>query len=116
MIDRITSIARPQSAIDPKQSAPAPAEDAAREFERILVGQLVRAMTDSLFRESIGGEDGPRWMEGYAETQREVLNDALASHLIKSGTVRLSDLMLRQWGGGHAPGGPDTSYPTERNR
>ncbi len=54
-------------------------------------------MTENLFKESMSGEDAPGWMSGYADTQRDVLNDALTDHLIESGTLRLSDLMMRQW-------------------
>ena len=71
--------------------------EAARQFEEILVKQLVQAMTDNMFKESLSGEEGPQWMGSYVETQRDVLNEALTEHLIESGTVRLSDLMIRQW-------------------
>lgn len=116
MIEGITGGRLPQSRDGQSVGAPSDAPEAAREFERILVRQLVRSMTDSLFKESLGGEGSPQWLEGYADAQREVLNDALARHLIDSGTLRLSDLMMRQWGAGQIDDKPDISQTTKGRR
>lgn len=78
-------------------------EEAARQFEAILAGQFVRVMTDGLFDESLAGEGGPGWMSGQRDTQRDLLSGILADHLVDSGALRLSDLLLRQWQGTTAP-------------
>lgn len=72
-------------------------EDAARQFEEILARQLVRSMTDGLFKSDLSGEDGPAWMDGYNDTQRDLLTNVLADHLVQSGKLKLSDMLLRRW-------------------
>lgn len=69
---------------------------AGRRFDEILVQQLSRAMSNHLLRESFIGEEGPRWMGSYPETQRAEHNEAFADHLVEGGSIRLSDLMLCQ--------------------
>ncbi len=84
-------------------------EEAAKQFEEILARQFVKTMTDGLFKTSLAGKDAPGWMETYQNTQRDVLADELTKHLVQSGTLRLSDLLLRQWTGAEAS--PDESTP-----
>ena len=71
-------------------------EAAAEQFEEVLVRQFVRTMTEHLFESSLSGEGGG-WMKGQADAQRDVLTDVLTEHLVESGALRLSDLLLRQW-------------------
>lgn len=97
MIDATRNASAAPRATGETPRNPETTEEAARQFEEILVRQLVRSMTDNLFKDSLAGEGAPQWMSGYAETQRDVLNTTLADHLIESGTLRFSDLMLRQW-------------------
>ncbi|WP_457651498.1 peptidoglycan hydrolase [Rhodocaloribacter sp.] len=87
-------------------------EEAAKQFEEILARQFVKTMTDGLFKTSLAGEDGPGWMESYQNTQRDVLTDELTKHLVRSGTLRLSDLLLRQWTGAKAETDETTSDGT----
>ena len=72
-------------------------EEAAAEFERILVKQFVDTMTANLFQDALSGETGPSWMSAYGDIQRDALSDALTEHLVKSDSMRLRDLLLRQW-------------------
>ena len=101
MIDP-TSISRgtPSGAVDTRP--PANAAEAADQFEEVLVRELVDAMTQSLFKQPLSGEDGPQWMASYADTQRDVLADVLTDHLLASGTLQFSDLMLQRWNRGSA--------------
>lgn len=93
-VDRVQNVAQWPSAAD----APGgDVEEAAAEFERILVKQFVSTMTESLFNDSLAGDDGPSWMGAYGDMQRDALSDALTDHLVESGTMRLRDLLLRQW-------------------
>jgi flagellar protein FlgJ len=72
-------------------------EEAAKQFEEVLVKQFVRSMTDGLFDSSLAGEDAPGWTGAYADLQKDALTDQLAQHLIKSGTLRIEEMLLRQW-------------------
>ncbi len=93
--------------IQPVQNSPVPQraaestsedrEEAAAEFERILVKQFVNSMTENLFNASLAGDEGPSWMGAYGDMQRDALSDALTDHLVESGSMRLRDLLLRQW-------------------
>jgi peptidoglycan hydrolase FlgJ len=70
--------------------------EAARQFEEILVKQLIRTMTDGLFRSPLD-QDAPGWIQSNHDAQRDLLTDVLAKHVAESGRLRLSDLLLRQW-------------------
>jgi|GEM_PF-1282332 Rod binding domain-containing protein len=105
-----------QVPIDPFGSARKPRniEEAAKQFEAILARQLVRSMTDGLFKSNFSGEDGPAWMEGYNDTQRDLLTGVLADHLVKSGKLKLSDMLLRSWE--NLNDGPSDSAAQEINK
>jgi peptidoglycan hydrolase FlgJ len=86
------------------QGLPSPAQkraqtpvEAARQFEEILAKQFVKSMTDGLFKTSLAGDDAPGWMGAYGDMQKDVLADELAKHLVDSGTLRISEMLLRQW-------------------
>ncbi len=89
---------RPATPVQPDNRRPRSKAEAARQFEEVLVRQFVKTMTDGLFKTSLAGEDGPGWMEGYQQTQRDVLTDELTRHLVERGALHLSDQLLRQWG------------------
>jgi flagellar protein FlgJ len=72
-------------------------EEAARQFEEVLVRQLVQTMTKDLFQDQLSGEDGPGWMESHAQAQRDVLTDVLAQHLVEHDTLGIRNLLLRHW-------------------
>lgn len=90
-------------ATGPTARRPRTREEAARQFEEVLVRQFVKTMTQGLFNTGLAGEDAPGWMEGYQQTQRDVLTDELTRHLVESGTLRLSDQLMRQWNRNHPP-------------
>lgn len=72
-------------------------EEAAQQFEEILLRQFVHTMTRNLFRSSLDGEEAPGWMESYRDTQRDVLADILARHLAAQDRLGIAELLLRQW-------------------
>ncbi len=82
---------------DPTARRPQSPEAAARQFEEVLARQFVQVMTDGLFKSSLSGEEGPGWMQGQAEAQRDVMTDVLARHLTENGALGIADLLLRQW-------------------
>ncbi len=81
---------------DTKRGAKTP-EEAAQQFEAILVRQFVTVMTDGLFKTSLSGDEGPGWMKGQQDAQCDIMTDVLTDHLVESGVLRISDLLLRQW-------------------
>jgi flagellar protein FlgJ len=78
-------------------SRPQSREEAARQFEQILVRQFVEVMTKDLFGGGLSGDDGPGWMQGQQDMQRDMMTDMLTDHIAGSGALRISDLLLRQW-------------------
>ena len=67
-------------------------EDAARQFEAVLVRQFVEVMTKDLF-----DGDAEGGLTGQADLQRDTLTDTLTDHLVESGTFGVADLMIAQW-------------------
>ena len=82
-------------------------EEAARQFESVLVRQFVEVMTKDLFD---GGPEGG--MTGQADLQRDTLTDTLTDHLVESGTFGVADLMIAQWRrSGRLPAAPPAEAP-----
>lgn len=75
-------------------------EEAARAFEAVLVRQMVQVMTSDLFKSSASGP----MTAGAADAQRDALVDTLTDHLVASDSMRLRDLLLRQWGASGSDG------------
>ncbi len=95
-IDQPGSIQPIPLSADTKRGAKTP-EEAAKQFEAILVRQFVTVMTDGLFKTSLSGDDGPGWMKSQQDVQRDIMTDGLTNHLVESGVLRISDMLLRQW-------------------
>ncbi len=72
-------------------------EETASQFEEVLARQFVQVMTKNLFEQNLAGEDGPGWMSGQADIQRDVLTDVLTKHLVEQGGLGLSEMLVRQW-------------------
>ena len=70
-------------------------EEAARTFEEVLVRQFVQVMTDEMFDQSLAGDDGPGWMQGQADVQRDALTDVLTRQLVDQDAFGLSELIAR---------------------
>ncbi|WP_412069088.1 hypothetical protein [Rubrivirga sp. IMCC43871] len=89
-------------------------DEAARQFESVLVRQFVEVMTKDLFQ-----SDQEGMMTGQADLQRDTLTDTLTDHLVDAGTFGIAELLTAQWertgripdaGGGITtpPAGPPT--------
>lgn len=76
----------------PGRRAPDDPDEAARQFEAVLVRQFVEVMTKDLFQSEEGG-----MLTGQADLQRDTLTDTLTDHLVESGTFGIADLMVAQW-------------------
>ncbi|MBO6575831.1 MAG: hypothetical protein JJ896_12575 [Rhodothermales bacterium] len=85
----------PQAA--PDQPKPRNPEEAARQFEEVLVREFVREMTKDLFGGSLAGEQGAGWVKAQGEAQGDALTDVLTRHLVESGTMGIADMLLEKW-------------------
>lgn len=67
-------------------------EEAAKQFESVLVRQFVEVMTRSLFQSD---EEG--MMTGQGDLRKDILTDTLTDRLVDSGSFGISDILMRQW-------------------
>jgi flagellar protein FlgJ len=98
-LDPIHSVPSPNPTTGPERRPTTP-EEAAQQFEAVLIRQFVSVMTDTLFKDGLAGDDGPGWVKSQQHTQRDVLTDVLTEHLVESRSLRLADLLMRQWSRG----------------
>ncbi len=103
-----------QSAASPDR--PGNPEEAAAQFEKVLVRQFVEVMTNDLMSSSMAGENGPGWMNSQRDSQRDHLTDILTDHLVESGTLDIREMLLKRWGyddasGSASPQGTPTDLP-----
>jgi Rod binding domain-containing protein len=101
--------AQMQSAPD-ASDRPRNPEEAAAQFEKVLVRQFVEVMTKDLMSSSMAGDGGPGWMNSQRDSQRDHLTDVLTDHLVESGTLDIREMLLKRWG--HDDASTDTA-PTE---
>lgn len=73
------------------------AEDAAKQFEKILVQEFVKVMTEQMFESNLAGENGPGWMKSYGKQQQQTMTEILTDHLVEKGTFDISTTILQQW-------------------
>lgn len=81
----------------PEGRKPDTPEEAARQFEEVLIKQMLHTMTKDLFDSSITGDDAPQWMGAYGEMQGDILSTELARQLGENGKLGISELLLKQW-------------------
>ncbi|MEX0600253.1 MAG: rod-binding protein [Rhodothermales bacterium] len=84
-------------AASPDAERPRNPQEAARQFEHILVKQMVQAMTKDLFDGSIAGDDAPEWMGAYSDMQSDVLTEELANKITEDGRLGIAELLMKQW-------------------
>ena len=77
-------------------AAPRDFNDAAKQFEEVLLRELIAVMTKELFDNSLLGEDAPAWSTSYQDMQRDVVTDQLASQLASSGRIGIARLLIEQ--------------------
>ncbi|GAB5519417.1 MAG: hypothetical protein RhofKO_16680 [Rhodothermales bacterium] len=101
MIPRLQSssvAAQPQAQTgSPSNDRAQSLDEAAAQFEEVLVKQFVQTMTKDLFNNSLSGDNGPGWIESQSEMQSDVLADILTQRLVEDGTFNMRDLLLKQW-------------------
>lgn len=87
----------PTSAVSAPDARPQTPEEAAQQFEKLLVQQLVQTMTEGLFDGGLAGAGGPSWMQGQQDLQRDTLAQVLTDHLVDSDSLGLADRLLQNW-------------------
>ena len=88
---------RQQSPLKEQDGRIQDAQEAAKQFEKVLVQQFVQVMTEQMFESNLAGEEGPGWMKSYGNQQKETLTDILSEHLVEQGTFDISSTILKQW-------------------
>lgn len=102
------------SALAPEAKKPQTPEAAAKQFEQVLIKQMVKTMTEGLFDGNLTGDDAPQWMGAYGEMQGDILADELAMQLSRSGRLGISELLIKQWKReGEMPAPADDARPQE---
>ncbi len=93
----------------PEDRRPTSPQEAAEQFEHILVRQMVRTMTKDLFDGSLAGDDAPQWMGAYHDLQSDILTTELADKITESGRLGIAELLMKQWArpSGDSPHTPD---------
>lgn len=100
----------------PAARRPRSPEEAAKQFEQILVQQMVRTMTKDLFDGSLTGDDAPQWMGAYNDIQSDVLTTELAQKITHDGRLGIADLLMKQWSrGGETPSSPGELIDSTEN-
>lgn len=108
----------PKAAADLPQESRKPnsPEEAARQFEEVLIKQMVQSMTKNLFDSSITGDDAPQWMAAYGDMQSDVLSTELSKQLGDSGKLGIAELLLKQWQRtGEVEADPDGAQPPDHS-
>jgi flagellar protein FlgJ len=95
-LDKI-DIPRGVAGLPREEPRPRTPEEAARQFEEVLVKQMVREMTKGIFDNNLTGDDAPQWMGAYSEMQSDVLTTELAKQLTDTGKLGISELLIKQW-------------------
>jgi len=97
---------------------PADPQQAAEQFEQILVKQMVETMTKNLFEGGLAGDDAPQWLGAYNDMQSDVLATELAHQMTRNGKLGIAELLMKQWArqsetaGTPASGTDSTSDPS----
>lgn len=83
---------------DIPEERPRNPQEAAAQFEKVLVQQFVDVMTEDMFSSSLAGEDGPQWMGSQRDSNRDAMTEVLTDHIVESGDLGLRELLLKRWG------------------
>ncbi|MFT5143664.1 MAG: Rod binding domain-containing protein [Rhodothermales bacterium] len=80
-----------------KNGTPENPAEAARKFEEVLVREFVKTMTKDLFSSGLAGDEGAGWVKAQGNAQGDALTDALTKHLVDSGTLGISEMLMKKW-------------------
>jgi Rod binding domain-containing protein len=80
-----------------KNGMPENPVEAARQFEEVLVREFVKTMTKDIFSSGLSGDEGAGWVKAQGDAQGDALADALTKHLVDSGTLGISEMLMKKW-------------------
>lgn len=96
---RQTALASRAASSDlPNGRDPETPQEAAEEFEKVLVRRFVKVMTKDMFSTSLTGEDSAGWMKSQRGQQRDMMTDMLTDHLVESEALNISEQLAKEWG------------------
>lgn len=73
-------------------------EEAAEQFEKVLVRQFVDVMTEDMYSSSLAGDEGKHWMGSQRDRQRRIMTDMIADKLTEAGDLQISETLMQSWG------------------
>jgi Rod binding domain-containing protein len=73
-------------------------EEAAEQFEQLLVRQFVDVMTEDMYSSSMAGDGGGNWMSSQRDRQRDVMTDMITEKLAEAGDLQIAETLLQNWG------------------
>lgn len=77
--------------------APSTRKEAARKFEKVLVRQFTKVMTEDMFTNSLAGKGGGNWMESQRDRQREHMTDMITEQLVESNSLGFKEKLMEKW-------------------
>jgi flagellar protein FlgJ len=95
------------------EDSPDTPEEAARKFEKVLVRQFTKVMTDDMFSTSLAGEGGGKWMESQRDRQRDWMTDMITEQLVKSNSLGISETLMQKWKTGRSNSGSEQESPPD---
>ena len=90
---------------------PSTPEEAARKFEKVLVRQFTKLMTNDMFTSSLAGEGGGNWMESQRDRQREHVTDMITEQLVESNSLGFSEKLMKKWNTEEESGASEAPSP-----
>jgi hypothetical protein len=78
-------------------NAPSTPREAARKFEKVLVRQFTKVMTEDMFTNSLAGKGGGNWMESQRDRQREHMTDMITEQLVESNSLGFKEKLMQKW-------------------
>lgn len=76
---------------------PSTPQEAAAQFEKVLVRQFVKKMTEDMFSSSFAGEGGGNWMESQRDRQRDMMTDMITDRIVEADTLQVSESLANEW-------------------
>jgi len=73
-------------------------EEAAEQFEKLLVRQFVDVMTEDMYSSSLAGDGGKNWMSSQRDRQRDVMTNMMTEKLAEAGDLQIAETLLQSWG------------------
>lgn len=96
-----------------EEASPDTLAEAAHKFEKVLVRQFTKVMTDDMFSSSLAGEGGGNWMESQRDRQRDWMTDMITEQLVEANSLGISEALTQKWEAGRSGSESDQSSPPD---